>query len=94
MCSLILGLNSGVMPILGVQVALNLLPGLGYVITKEITMMKIQQILDNEAKARSEAINRLVDEVKSLRSELWVLRITAGVAFTALIVSTFVKGYC
>ena len=55
-------------------------------------MMKIQQILDNEAKARSEAINRLVDEVKSLRSELWVLRITAGVAFTALIVSTFVKG--
>ena len=61
---------------------------------KDITMMKTQQILDNEAKARSEAINRLVDEVKSLRSELWVLRITAGVAFTALIVSTFVKGYC
>ena len=82
------------MPILGVKVALNLLPGLGYVITKEITMMKIQQILDNEAKARSEAINRLVDEVKTLRNELWVLRITAGVAFTALIVSTFVKGYC
>ena len=82
------------MPILGVKVTLDLLPGLGHVITKEITMMKIQQILDNEAKARSEAINRLVDEVKSLRSELWVLRITAGVAFTALIVSTFVKGYC
>ena len=57
-------------------------------------MMKIQQILDNEAKARSEAINRLVDEAKSLRSELWVLRITAGVAFIALVVSTFVKGYC
>ena len=57
-------------------------------------MMKIQQILDNEAKARSEDINRLVDEVKSLRSELWVLRITAGVAFIALVVSTFVKGYC
>ena len=94
MCSLILGLNLDVMPILGVHVSLDLMPGLGYVITKEITMMKTQQILDNEAKARSEAINRLVDEVKSLRSELWVLRITAGVAFTALIVSTFVKGYC
>ena len=64
-----------------------------HVIIKEM-MMKIQQILDNEAKARSEAINRLVDEAKSLRSELWVLRITAGVAFTALIISTFIKGYC
>lgn len=57
-------------------------------------MMKIQQILDNEAKARSEAINRLVDEAKALRSELWVLRFTAGLAFIALIISTFVKGHC
>jgi hypothetical protein len=79
---------------LGVKVALSLLLGLGYVIIKETIMMKIQQIIDNEAKARSEAINRLVSEAKILRNELWILRITAGVAFIALIISTFVKGNC
>ena len=54
-------------------------------------MMKIQQIIDAEAKARSEAINRMVDEAKALRNELWVLRITSGLAFIALIVSTLVR---
>lgn len=53
--------------------------------------MKIQQIIDAEAKARSEAINRMVDEAKALRNELWVLRITSGLAFIALIVSTLVR---
>ncbi len=53
--------------------------------------MKIQQIIDAEAKARSEAINRMVDEAKALRNELWVLRITSGLAFVALIVSTLVR---
>jgi hypothetical protein len=54
-------------------------------------MMKIQQIIDAEAKARSEALNRMVDEAKALRNELWVLRITSGLAFVALIVSTLVR---
>jgi hypothetical protein len=54
-------------------------------------MMKIQQIIDAEAKARSEALNRMVDEAKALRNELWVLRITSGLAFIALIVSTLVR---
>ncbi len=53
--------------------------------------MKIQQIIDAEAKARSEALNRMVDEAKALRNELWVLRITSGLAFIALIVSTLVR---
>jgi hypothetical protein len=54
-------------------------------------MMKIQQIIDAEAKARSEALNRMVDEAKALRNELWVMRITSGLAFVALIVSTLVR---
>lgn len=94
MHSLILEGCLGGMRTLGVKVALSLLLGLGYVIIKETIMMKIQQIIDNEAKARSEAINRLVSEAKILRNELWILRITAGVAFIALIISTFVKGNC
>ncbi len=53
--------------------------------------MKIQQIIDAEAKARSEALNRMVDEAKALRNELWVMRITSGLAFVALIVSTLVR---
>jgi hypothetical protein len=33
----------------------------------------------------------MVDEAKALRNELWVMRITSGLAFVALIVSTLVR---
>ena len=38
--------------------------------------------------AQSHAVNRLLDDINALRSEVWVLRTTLFVAMVALILST------